>query len=85
LDTRAMVYLALGQGRLALKDLELAIADGPTAPMYWHLACAYQCTGDRLAMTNPLRKAEALGLKADLLHPLERPKFLALRAELQDR
>ena len=41
LDTRAKVHLTLGQTASAVKDLEQATAENPTAPRYFHLALAH--------------------------------------------
>jgi tetratricopeptide (TPR) repeat protein len=82
LDTRAVVYLKMGQSAPAIKDLEAAVAVNATASKYFHLAQAHRLANDRLAAKVALRKASELGLKADTLDPLERPGYDQLLADL---
>jgi tetratricopeptide (TPR) repeat protein len=75
LDTRAVVYLKMGQGDQAVKDLEAALADREMPSAYFHLAQAHQLAGNRFAAAVAWRKAAALGLTADGLDPLERAAY----------
>jgi tetratricopeptide (TPR) repeat protein len=71
LDTRALVYLALGQPDKARVDLKAAIADTPTATRYLHLARVCRTADDTEGAAAALREAKALGLKRAQLHPVE--------------
>jgi tetratricopeptide (TPR) repeat protein len=82
LDTRGVLHLALGRKDQALKDLEEAAAAGPTAAHYFHLAQAWHAAGKRDRALGALREAQDRGLTADLLHPLERPAYRRLLAQL---
>lgn len=78
LDTRAVVYLAMGKDEPAAEDLEAAIASVPMAAMYFHLAQARLGLNDPRAATEALRQAQGMGLRAEDLEPLERPAYQAL-------
>jgi cellulose synthase operon protein C len=82
LDTRASVYLKKLQPELAVKDLQQALAQAPTATRYFHLAQAQQMIKDRDAAATALRKALDMGLQPAQVHPLEREAFKQLVAEL---
>jgi tetratricopeptide (TPR) repeat protein len=82
LDTRAVIYLARGQGDLAVKDLEAVVAQNPTAPYYFHLAQAYLTTRNRSAAAAAWQKAKTLGFEVGMLHPLERPAYDQLLRQL---
>jgi tetratricopeptide (TPR) repeat protein len=71
LDTRALAYLAGKRSDLAVKDLQDAVAEAPTATRYFHLARAQRDAGNRLAAVAAMRKALALGLSPNRLHALE--------------
>jgi tetratricopeptide (TPR) repeat protein len=83
LDTRAMVYMTLGQGDQAVKDLEEVVSMEPRASSYLRLARAYEMTRDRRAAREALKKARDGGVKLGDLHPLERPAYEALLRELE--
>jgi tetratricopeptide (TPR) repeat protein len=85
LDTRAAIYLVMGQANPAIQDLEEALAEAPTAAEYFHLAQAYYLSKNRNAAANALRRANASGFKAAGLHPLERTAYDQLVAELNPR
>ncbi len=82
LDTRAVVHLAQGQTDAAIKDLEEAIAGNPLAPIYFHLAQAYDVARKPTEAKSSLQKALAAGLKPHDLHPLERPAYQQLLGKL---
>jgi tetratricopeptide (TPR) repeat protein len=74
LDTRALVYLLVGNVSGSLQDLQAAVKVAPKATTYLHLAQAQQKAENRDEAVASLRKA--LDLKvAHNLHPLERPAF----------
>ncbi len=60
LDTRAMVRLARGKPREALRDLEIAVADARTCSRMLHLAQAYDQLNDRENAGNALDELEKL-------------------------
>jgi tetratricopeptide (TPR) repeat protein len=82
LDTRAVVRLFMDEPDRAIRDLETAIANGPVAPMYFHLAQAHLRANRPDAARAALRDGERLGLKADSLEPVERPAYARLVATL---
>jgi len=86
LDTRASVYIALNQPERAVKDLEVALADGSMPTRYFHLAQAQRQANNAKQAVEALQKATSAGLtKAEQLHPVERAAFLKLKGELEQR
>jgi tetratricopeptide (TPR) repeat protein len=85
LDTRAMVYLALGQSDRAIADLQEATSDTPSASRYFHLARAHQLANNRKAALEALGKAKSSGLELHLLHPVERVAYRKMLDELEQR
>lgn len=83
LDTRATVYLAAGDTSGAIRDLNQAIADTPTAANKFHLAQAYFLSGDTVAAGAAWRESMALGLHLKGIHPLERSMFEELNSKLK--
>jgi tetratricopeptide (TPR) repeat protein len=83
LDTRATVYLALGDYVRATRDFEDALALQSSAAGYFRLAKARLLAGDRSAAREALRKADNSGLKVSQLHPLERSDYQRLRDEIE--
>jgi len=84
LDSRATVYIARGESRKAIDDLQKAVGlDEGVAPVrYFHLAQAYHQAGDKPAATAAFEKAQQLGLEAKMLEPQERPVYEKLRKSL---
>jgi tetratricopeptide (TPR) repeat protein len=82
LDTRAMVYLTLGQGDRALKDLEKVVEEAPTASRYFHLARAHWAVKQREAASEAMRIAMKRGLSTNNVDPLEQQAFVRLLREL---
>jgi tetratricopeptide (TPR) repeat protein len=82
LDTRGVVLLARGQGERAARDLESVVARKPSADAYFHLARAYQQVGRPADAAKSFHSAQSRGLTAESLHPLERPTFDRLVADL---
>jgi tetratricopeptide (TPR) repeat protein len=85
LDTRAVIYLALGRTEDARRDLEKAVKDAPTPARYFHLALAHHAGKNPAAAAQALQKARALGLTLSHLHPLERNSYERLTADLARR
>jgi tetratricopeptide (TPR) repeat protein len=83
LDTRGVVYLALGQIDKALADLERAVADTPTPAKYFHLTQVHHRARNTQAARSTLARATAAGLTEGRLHPAERDAYRRLAAELK--
>ncbi len=83
LDTRAVAHAAAGDFGAARKDLEAAVAAGGDAVAYFHLAEVYARSNDKAKAAVALRQARNAGLRPGLLHPLERPTYDRLAAELK--
>lgn len=79
LDSRAIVYTALGQPKEALKDLDEAIADKEQAVWLFHQARAYEKAGQRSSASAVMQKALKKGLAPSMLEALEVPAFDKLR------
>jgi cellulose synthase operon protein C len=75
LDTRARVYLTLGDADAAIHDLEEAIAGQPSAVRYFHLALAHQRKANPAAAQLALRLANDRGLSPKALHPSDRAVY----------
>jgi cellulose synthase operon protein C len=75
LDTRASVYLALGQADKAVADMQEVLAEQPAANRYFHLALAQQKLGRKAEAMDALVKARTLQIRPEILHPLERPAY----------
>jgi tetratricopeptide (TPR) repeat protein len=83
LDSRATVRMARGRMAQAISDLQLAVVDKATPLRYFHLAQAYFQDGKRAEATQAIKKAIALGLDPDDLHPLEGPAYDRLKGLLK--
>jgi tetratricopeptide (TPR) repeat protein len=70
LDTRGMIYLALGRHEEALADLKEA-ADEPNPVRLFHLAQAFYETRDRENARRKLEQAREMGLDPSRMHPVE--------------
>ena len=78
LDTRASVYLALGQAERAVADMQEVVDQQPAANRYFHLALALHKLGRQAEATDSLIKARSLQLRPESLPPFERPTYAAL-------
>jgi tetratricopeptide (TPR) repeat protein len=72
LDTRALVYLARGDTKQALADVDRAIVQAPQAVSYFHKARILLAENQSGAAHDAETRARELGLRFDLLHPLDR-------------
>jgi hypothetical protein len=81
-DTRSAAYAASGDLAAARRDAESAAAGGSVAA-HFHLAAVYAKLKDKPKATAALRQARSAGLRPAQLHPLERPAYEALVAELK--
>jgi tetratricopeptide (TPR) repeat protein len=77
LDSRAIVYMSLGQWQQAVRDLEDVGSMEPSLAHSLRLARAYLMGGDRRAALLTLRKAKTPNdnIKLTDFHPLERPVY----------
>jgi tetratricopeptide (TPR) repeat protein len=82
LDTRAVVEMGKSQADAAVRDLEQANADQPTASRTFRLAQAYYLANNRDKALEALRRAKSSGLKPEDLHPTEQMAFRKVNAEL---
>jgi tetratricopeptide (TPR) repeat protein len=82
LDTRAVIYLILGDSSRALQDLKDVIAERPGPGRYFHLALAQQLAKNRSAALEALQRAQRLGLSATTVDYLEQNAYQRLCSEL---
>ena len=82
LDSRALMWMALGKPEKAIDDLNEIVTEGIPVSVLFHLAQALHQAGRNKEAQKLLAKVEELGLKPELLHPLERPAYAKLRAVL---
>lgn len=82
LDTRAVAYTSQGKYDRAIEDLELSLADEPTAVKYFHIVVAYLGAGQNQAALQAWDKAIELGLKVDELDRLERGRFESVKSQI---
>ncbi|TWU11327.1 tetratricopeptide repeat protein [Symmachiella macrocystis] len=82
LDSRAMIHLAMGNAKLAIDDLKLALEEDASPAKYYHMAQARELAGDQFAAKTAFRKARATGFSAAQLHPLEHSRFQELSSKL---
>ena len=76
LDTQACIYIALDRRDEAVKTIEKAVLEAPTANRYFHLALALSRVGRSLDAKDAWRKATRdLHLGEQQVHPLERAEF----------
>lgn len=83
LDTRAVVYLALGNAAAAVRDLEHAIREAPTPTRYFHLTRAHHLAKDAAAARVALERAGELGLDVQRLHPSDQRAYEAVVPDLR--
>jgi Tfp pilus assembly protein PilF len=83
LDTRSMIYLALGDATHAATDIAEAIRRQPFAASYMRQALVELRLGGKDAARASFAKATELGLKIKDLHPLERAAYRQLEADLR--
>jgi tetratricopeptide (TPR) repeat protein len=82
LDTRGVAYVAAGESRLAIEDLEKAVAADSSPSKLVHLAQAWAKAGDKEKAKQYLEKAKVKGLEVKSLHPLEVTAYRQLVDEL---
>jgi tetratricopeptide (TPR) repeat protein len=82
LDTRAMVWIARGQYKNAIADLELSVTDNPTAAKYYHKALAHLLARENREAVDAWEKAEELKLTRDSLNRMEYEKYDETKAKI---
>jgi tetratricopeptide (TPR) repeat protein len=88
LDTRAVVYLAQGQTKLAIADLvevceQPAVALSTKRSAWFHLAQAYKQNDNADLARSALEKGKTLGLTVEQLAPTERQAYTKLTTDLR--
>ena len=75
--------MQLSRADKALEDILQAVSSDPDKPVrYFHLARAYHMTNAPVEARKALDRSEALGLKEETLHPLERETYRKLHKEI---
>jgi tetratricopeptide (TPR) repeat protein len=82
LDTRAVVYISRKQYKEAIRDLELAVTDNPTASKYFHKAQAHLLAEENRAAVEAWEKAEGLGLTEKSLNRMEHELYEQLKSKI---
>jgi tetratricopeptide (TPR) repeat protein len=84
LDTRGIVYLAIGDKQRAIADLKNAVAGDPkrSPAKLFHLAQAYLEVQDREKAKRTFTEAKTNGLAPSALHRLEEPVYRRVVTEL---
>jgi tetratricopeptide (TPR) repeat protein len=85
LDTRGVVYMALGEPELAIRDFEEAITVEPNPGRQLHLAEAYLMAKRKRDSQDAFNEAKRLGLDPRSLHPFERKPYQDLLAKLAEK
>jgi tetratricopeptide (TPR) repeat protein len=82
LDTQAMAKIAVGRYADARRDLNLALDEGESASLRFHLAYAQFLDQNRSAAEEEFRQALELGLNPHIMHPAERKMYNRLIRDL---
>ena len=77
LDARAIVHLAMSRPEKAAADLEIILAQEQNPVVLYHYYRACSAMGKKEIAAAALTKARNLGLRPELLHPLERRMLAA--------
>jgi len=85
LDTRAVIYMSLGQGPPAVQDLEEAILSAENSAHYFHLARALLLCDNRERAISYWQKAKSMGLTPETVDPLERATYQQMVAQLDHK
>ena len=83
LDTRATISLLRGNAQGAADDLARAMETQAFPQGYFHRAQVELRLGNRDAAKTSLAQGAAMRLRIEDLHPLERPAYRQLQAELR--
>ena len=83
LDSRASVYIALGEADKALADIDNAVANAATPVRLFHKAQALRLTGKTAEANETFQQALDEGLTVEMLQPLEAPAFEDFQKSMQ--
>jgi len=83
LDTRAATYLALNEPQHAIRDLQSALDERPSASTYIRLAQAHASVNNRRAARSAILKAKELVGSATNLHALDASSYQQLLQKLR--
>jgi tetratricopeptide (TPR) repeat protein len=78
LDTRAVILRSQGKLQEAGRDLREALRQQKTPYRLFHLAQVYQSAKDIKKTVEIFEQAKQLGLRSEMVHPLERESFQAM-------
>jgi tetratricopeptide (TPR) repeat protein len=82
LDTRAVVYTSQENYDRAIEDLELSLADEPSAVKYFHKVVAHLGASENQAALQAWDKAMELGLSVQELDRMERDRFESIKSKI---
>jgi tetratricopeptide (TPR) repeat protein len=82
LDTRGVIYLKMSRPDKALQDLQEVVAQSPSANHLFHLAFAQYTADHKRDAGTVWKDAKNRGLDKKRLHPLEKPLYDKVEAEL---
>lgn len=82
LDSRGVVLAMAGKSGEAIKDLQNAVAESPSASRWFHLAFALQRSGDLTAARKALDQAKQRGLNPAEFYPLDQELLRRLESSL---
>jgi tetratricopeptide (TPR) repeat protein len=83
LDSRAIVLMAMNRAEEALAELDEALEDAPRPTRHFHRAQACFALDKRSEARTAWTEGRKIGLKPEVLHPLERPAYDKLEAALK--
>jgi cellulose synthase operon protein C len=82
LDTRAVVLSSQKDYKGAIRDLELAVTDNPTASKYYHKAVAHLKDGQNQNAIKAWEKAVSLGLDRNALNRMEHEQYDEMKGKI---
>jgi hypothetical protein len=77
-----MVWIARGQFKNAIADLELSVTDNPTAAKYYHKSLAHLLARENREAVDAWEKAEDLKLSREMLNRMEYEKYDETKAKI---
>lgn len=83
LDTRGVVYLALGDGDKAVEDMEMAVRIEETPSKYFHLAQAHLLAGNPKEALTAWEEGVSMGLDATTVSPLEQEDYAQVKGQIE--
>jgi tetratricopeptide (TPR) repeat protein len=83
LDTRSVILRIQGKLKEAEKDIREALRQQKTPIRLFHLAQIYQSADDSKKALQFIGEAVQMGLRSEMLHPLERESYRALKLDYE--